>query len=346
MKVVFVYYNPHPIHKAWADSVTNIQVPFISKKIFDIKNLSKKSDKLAYKLFNFLRKSPSILQPLSISQALRIPRADVYLLENPACLPPVLFRKKKNSKIIMINDDIFFYLLRDSKGILRKIYQKYLRYIDGVISSSNMIRNVSREFINVPNLVNHAFVDTRKFSRFKVDTKSANICFTGMLANQKRIDLVIKAFLRVNKKYQNKLYLIGAEEDNIPILTKNRKNGGIIITGWTKNPEKYMKKCGIYINPAEREAFGMNIIEAMCMGIPPLVSKKCGAAEIVSKVSKKLIIKQEVGDIVKKIEWLNSNINNKKRLGKKCRIMAMKYTKERSSAEFKKKFYRLLDQIR
>jgi glycosyltransferase involved in cell wall biosynthesis len=341
MRTIFVYYNPHPIHKAWADSVTDEQIPFVSKKIFDVGRIKNKTKSLSYRIFDILRTNPIALQTIAVLNSYRIPKADVYLIENASCIIPVLFRKKKKSKVILINDDIFFYLIRDSKGLMRKIYLRLLKSINGIISSSEMIKKVSQEYTRVPNIVNYPFSETEKYSKYKADIKSDDMAFVGMLANQKRIDLIIESFLKVSDEFRGKLYLIGKEEDKIEALECNRDNKSIIVTGWTLSPEDYMKRCGFYINPAEREAFGMNIMEAMCMGIPPLVSKKCGAAEI----SKNLIIEQNTEDIVKKLRWLKKNPAMKKKLGEKCRKEALKYTKENSKKQFKENFHKLIEQV-
>ncbi len=327
MRTIFIYYNPHRIHESWANSVTKESYPFVPKWLFDFKATLRPGIK---GLFSKITGSiPFLIYPISIIKGFFLPRADVYLVESLSCVPAVYFKK---GKVIMINDDIVFYLLQE-KGFKQKFMKFFLKRVDAIISSSNLVQNYAKKFTKVPNKIVYPFVDTKKYIK-KANIKSKNICFSGVIEKQKRPDLIIEAHKKVG---EGKIVFIGKQgEFKVP------KNDNIIVTGWTSNPENYLQNCGIYINPAEREAFGMAVMEAMIMGIPPLVSNKCGVAEIVKKVDKRLIVELDSDDIAKKISWLNSDIKEKQNISKKCIKVAMQYNEKKSQQNFKKTFMEIL----
>jgi len=86
----------------------------------------------------------------------------------------------------------------------------------------------------------------------------------------------------------------------------------------------------------------MAVMEAMIMGIPPLVSDKCGVAEIVRKVDKRLIIKLDADDIAEKIKWLNKDSKLKQKISNKCIKVAKQYTEAKSKVNFKRAFLELI----
>ncbi len=311
------------MHKEWADSITKDQHPFIP----------------AFLINNFRDASPFVHQILATFNAFTIPRSDIYLLEGITCILPAIIREKKNSKIIILNCDNFFEdVFPKSKGIKRKLYEWYIKHIDGVISNSEYVKDISEKYIDVPNFVVNPGIN-KKFFKVNANYNSGNIAHgLSAIRKQKGSDLVIEAFEKIKKS--NKLYLIGPKKD--VIIPDDSK---IILTGWTDHPEEYLKKCSIFVNPARTEPFGMNIIEAMAAGFAPIISKNCGAKEAVEKLDKKLIIKPTVSEIIKAINWLNES-NRKEVLGKKAKIIAKKYMKEESIKRFRKTFFELVKEIK
>jgi glycosyltransferase involved in cell wall biosynthesis len=318
----------------------------VPRWIFDYKKLNKKEKNIYDKIFDFLRKKPALLQLASIIKSFFIPKSDIYILENAACLSSIIFKKKGNSKVILFYGDQFFLDYPSFKGLKKRFVDHLLGYVDGVITISKLYQNISKKYMKVPNYVVYPYCDTEKYLKYNADITSRNIAFFGYLVKLKSIDLLIDAFLKLNKKYRNKLYLVGGVVDKMKEIEENRENPDVIITGWTDRPWEYLKKCGTYINPARKEAFGINILEAMCMGIPPIVSENCGAAEIVKKISPNLIIKTEKDEIIKRFEWVNKDLRIKKGLSLACKAEAKKYTKRKSIDNFKKSFSELLKDLR
>jgi glycosyltransferase involved in cell wall biosynthesis len=307
MKPNFIYWSPHPVHKIWADSIDAESTSFVPEKTLE-----------------FARKHPILHQLLSISKGFG-KKSDINLIEGMQCILPAIMR---GGKIVLINSDTFFIDLEQSKGLKRNLYLWYLKHVDAIISSSEMMKKLAEEYTDVVNYVVNPGIN-KKFFNIKCDLNSQDIAH-GMSAIrlQKGSDIVIKVHQKRNKGF---LYLIGPIAD-IEIPYDDKK---IIYTGWTDNPELYLLTCGYYINPARFEPFGMNIVEAMAAGFAPIVSKDCGAAEIVRRIHPYLVIKNPtVNKILKRIKFLNYK-HIRENLGYKAKCIATEYTEEKSIKKFK-----------
>ncbi len=323
MKIAFIYRGPHNVHKDWADAITDLQVPFIRERF----------------LKRFTWSHPIIHQFLSIFSD--VPKADIYFVENGVGLLPVILRRKKGSKIILLHSDTFFYDL-DRAGFLKKMMSRFfIKHVDGIISTSRYMESVARKYTSVPQKVVYPHVDYFRFAKTGCDIGSANVGFISQISYLKGSDVLFNVFTKIRGKYRNKLYLTGLVFDGFDKI----KDEDIIFNGVDMHPEKYLKHCGLYLNLARNDPFGINILEAMSAGIPPIVSKYCGASEIVSRADGRLVVSLDEDKIVERIDWLQSDLKMKLRLGKKCQKIASQYTKSKQQKEFKKRFYELAEEI-
>jgi len=345
MKIVYIYYGDHYLFDSWAKGVGAKKYPFIPKWLFNFKRLRKNDGSLSYRISNFIRKRPIIMQFLSLLNSFIIPKADVYLLENMACVSSIYIKSTKKSKVILFNGDQFFKDYPKSSDFKKNISKKFFRKIDGVFSISFLYQDICKKYLKRPNKMVYPYFNKNMYSKYKADQSSKNICFLGYLVKLKGLDHLINAFLKLDKKYKDKLYLIGSPVDDFPALKDPKKNKNIIVTGWADNPPEYMKKCGIYVNPAHKESFGINVLEAMSMGMVTLVSHNCGVAEIVKTIDKRLIIDTDEDDIVKKIKWLQDNKTIMKKIASKGIKLSSIYTKEKSVSEFKEGFAKMMKEI-
>lgn len=334
-KVVFIYESPHYLHADWAKSINACFVHYINgykgNLIF--------SQILA--LFNY-----------------SIPDADIYLVESIKCLLPAIKKKilSPRIKIIVINSDTFWYDYPKYNIIKKELCNIYLSFVDKFISTSEYVKGLAEKYTNIPHSICYPFVNYEKWSKVKVDLKDKNISTIANYCTFRGSDLLLKVFLKLEKQDKNlHLTIIGRKAEYIPDelykhiphyikpgpleidywLNEDYYIGQeywkhVNITGRVDNPENYLT--GTYINTARHDSFGINILEAMAAGVPPIVSECCGAKELLPK---ELICKCNVNDIIKKYKWLNSDIERKTRLGKACKMIAQSFTKERSIRMFK-----------
>jgi len=326
-KICGIYYlrdqNGMPFHRAhmpWFDSIPNLKITSYKLDI----------------LPDAISSGGILAQKSSFLKSTIMPQADIYIMESISCIPSVIFKKGKK---IIINTDTFFKDLENYSGIKKKYANWLLNKVDGIISTSPMMRELSRKYTDVPNEVIYPFVDVKKFLKIKPKYKKHTICSINM-SHSKGTDILVEVF----KKYQEihkdaKLIVLGEDSMKKEI----QKVPGVITPGFC-DPAPYLKEASIYMNTARHEPFGLNIIEAMASGQIPIVSEYCGAKEFVEKVDKSLITDLNPENILKTILKVEKRKDLAK-LRETCRQVAREFTKEKCVNDFKLKLNKLLEDI-
>lgn len=147
----------------------------------------------------------------------------------------------------------------------------------------------------IPNLLSKEFqriLENRKIDADKQIDKM--VLFIGRLDRLKGADILLELYLEYTGKYniKSKLIFIGRDcfckeydktfieewEEKIP--TKYRDQ--VIFAGQLNHDKigMYLKKATVCVFPSRWEVFGIVCLEAMAYGVPVLVSKKTGFAEL------------------------------------------------------------------
>ena len=117
-----------------------------------------------------------------------------------------------------------------------------------------------------------------KISRF---SDKNTIGFIGKEWQRKGLIFAIKCIEALNNKGNAiKLIVAGPVPSDIEHLFTKWDDQNYQLEGW-KPSEKILNKIDVLIHPAEVEPFGMAIAEANAVGIPVIISEKCGIAELI-----------------------------------------------------------------
>ena len=326
LNVCFVYWDPHQAHRKWAESV-NAKfysfVPFNSKLI--------KSNGILLHLCAFIK------------ALFFLPISDVYLIESPIMVTALLSRTIFSSKIkvFAINSDPFLWVLPEFSSLVKNVFKSLIKRVNGYLSTSEMMDKLAEKTRKHHEIVD-LYVNPTYF-KVNANLKSKNACFIGPHLNTKKgVDTLVNVFSKLPEQEKRNLYLVGTIQDSV-ISEKIKDKKNIHVTKHVSDPGDYLKRCGLYLNLARFEPAGINILEAMAAGIPPIVSNMCGFSSVVRKVSSKLVVTSNENKIVKTVLWLEKS-KEKRSLGKKAKNIVHKFTEKHSVEDFKAKFNKLLNQ--
>jgi glycosyltransferase involved in cell wall biosynthesis len=198
----------------------------------------------------------------------------------------------------------------DSPSILKPSINMLYQLPDIVIAVSRLISMLVRHatFILYP-----VPPELEVLLKVEPTDKEPWICFAGPFIPIKGIHLIPDIALQLkNEGIKASFILIGdtAESPLGRLILRRAKslkvNEYIKITGPMSRVElfKLMRKCSVYLQPSLFDAFSVSVIEAMALGVVPVVTKYVGASEIIKLVDESLIGEPEPVSITVKLKAL------------------------------------------
>ena len=118
----------------------------------------------------------------------------------------------------------------------------------------------------------------------------------------------------------------------------------VIFAGQTREGWRYYAASDVYLLPSLYEPFGLSILEAMASGLPVLVSRDSGAAELISDGVDGLLIQEprDVTELSAKLGALLKDAHLRTRLGRQARRTALQYPWDRVARETEEVYERVL----
>lgn len=177
----------------------------------------------------------------------------------------------------------------------RTVIEKYGINPDKVSTVHNAVIPLSQELLDLP----------RRTGKEKVVT------FLGRITMQKGPEYFVEAAAKVLKKDKNVRFVMAGSGDMMDDMIRLAAKRGIAdkfhFTGFLKGKEVYemLRDSDVYIMPSVSEPFGISPLEAMEMGVPSIISKQSGCAEILTNV-----IKTDYWDIDAMADAIHSIISN------------------------------------
>ncbi len=168
---------------------------------------------------------------------------------------------------------------------------------DRVIAVSNLTRNIVIEKYGIPaervvtvhNAVRFAENESEVPERGVTDKI---VTFLGRITFQKGPDYFVEAAAKVLKQVPNVRFVMAGSGDMMNHVIRRVARLGIAdrfhFTGFLRGRQVYemLKASDVYIMPSVSEPFGISPLEAMQMGVPSIISKQSGCAEILNNVIK------------------------------------------------------------
>ncbi|WP_298613744.1 glycosyltransferase family 4 protein [uncultured Odoribacter sp.] len=168
---------------------------------------------------------------------------------------------------------------------------------DRVITVSNLTRNIviSRYGIDPAKVVTvHNAVDFQSYKDMNIEkgVKEKVVTFLGRITYQKGPEYFIEAANKVLKAYPNVRFVMAGSGDlmnrSIRRVAKLRIATHFHFTGFLKGQDvqKMFAQSDVYVMPSVSEPFGISPLEAMRSGVPTIISKQSGVAEVLKHALK------------------------------------------------------------
>ena len=178
----------------------------------------------------------------------------------------------------------------------KTVIEKYGINPDKVTTVHNAVIPLEEELLNLPRRVN----------------KEKVITFLGRITMQKGPEYFVEAAAKVLKKTKNVRFVMAGSGDMMDQMIRLAAKRDIAdkfhFTGFLKGKEVYemLADSDVYVMPSVSEPFGISPLEAMEMGVPSIISKQSGCAEILDNV-----IKVDYWDIDAMADAMHSIVTNK-----------------------------------
>ena len=189
---------------------------------------------------------------------------------------------------------------------------------DHIITVSNLTRKTVIEKYGMPpekvTTVHNAVIPLdQELLNLKRRTHGEKVVtFLGRITMQKGPEYFVEAAAKVLKKNKNVRFVMAGSGDMMDDMIKLAAKRGIAdkfhFPGFQRGKEVYemLRDSDVYIMPSVSEPFGISPLEAMEMGVPSIISKQSGCAEILDNV-----IKTDYWDIDAMADAIHSIITNK-----------------------------------
>jgi len=164
-----------------------------------------------------------------------------------------------------------------------------LNAADRIIAVSRHTRDQLVERYDVPaDRVRVVYNAVRPSERVaKLDPARPTVLYLGRLAAMKGVDTFLGAAARVAEKIPNAVFVVAGEGPEYPRLLKLSATLGlgdrVLFLGRVTDEERtaLLARTSVFVLPSVIEPFGISALEAMAAGIPTILSKTSGVAEVI-----------------------------------------------------------------
>ena len=235
---------------------------------------------------------------------------------------------------------------------IRKVLTKFIcRNVNLILPKENSHIETLKTFnISSKTTIHEIYngIPMKNFEENKFTSNDANFLFLNAFRKLRNVDILIKAFSLVNKKYpKSKLFLVGSsldinflpqekehEEGLFALIKKLELESAIQVFPFSPNPWKNLKGSIGFILPADVVWLNNALLEAMAHSIPPIISNVERASDIIKNNEEGLLIKTDEKALSDAMIFLIENPKKAKSMGEMARKkVILNFSSERVGKE-------------
>ena len=283
LDVVMLYYDPHPAHRGFASAID--------------------ADLIHYREHSAGPLSGTIVEDLV--NGLRLPSYDVCLAEGSVPLYAALVGRAATDTdvIYLCADHGLYHVGRDdfegssvTKSLIGRFGVPAIRRvaewgIDGVIAVSDFAAEFTRDVVGeeTPIRVAHPYIQPDVYDRLRGcdPALGADVAVTvGRAERYKGVDMLVEAWPRVRERHPDaELIVVGRGHPQAYASTP-----GVTVEGYVDCLPDVFERASLYVQPSRMDTFPVSTLEAMCAGLPALVTSTTGTASEAEVVDESLVV--------------------------------------------------------
>jgi glycosyltransferase involved in cell wall biosynthesis len=268
------------------------------------------------------------------------PARKVFLLEGPGAIAAILLRRRKGCRILMIHADPTLFRLDEARGLKRIVSRYLLSKVDAFFSPAQLMMDTARRhFPGKLHRIFHLYVDTARWKPLPPEKRNGDFLYIGRADRFKNQELTLRVFRAVKAKHglDIRMNVVGYIAEEYKPVLEPLMDESVTFTGWRKAPWEDLPAAGYYFNLALLEPSGTNILEALSLGLAPIVSTGCGYAnDVMAKVDPRLVVPLDEAKVIEAWEYLRAmDPEAREALRKKCLAEAALWSRERAFATFR-----------
>lgn len=245
--------------------------------------------------------------------------------------------KKGYKKIVVTMHDVSLLHQSEQSGAYEAYYAKALETFKSrdipIITVSETARKDAINYARYPDELVTAIPNGIDFQQFSPGIRQANdrfrIVYSGGLGKRKNLDLLLRAFQQVEKRFGSvELLVAGAhpERTEYPTLTEELGIKNVRFTGYLpdENMADFYRSGDLMVFPSLYEGFGFSPLEAMACGTPVLTATGGALQEISAPGAQ--TFEYSVDDLVEKISALIESEEKRNALASKGLAWVQQYS--------------------
>jgi glycosyltransferase involved in cell wall biosynthesis len=178
-------------------------------------------------------------------------------------------------------------ILRGASKLIAATPQEKYQYIKNGIDPKKIF--IIPRGINISKY-NTYITDNHFRQKYNISSNAFLILYLGRIHPIKGLDILINAFSRLTKTYENTFLVVAGPDDGYLLdlqnfISQNNIGKKVLFTGTLNFDEKIiaLKSVDLVVVPSYFESFGKVITEAMASKTPILISNNCGILQMISE---------------------------------------------------------------
>ena len=140
-----------------------------------------------------------------------------------------------------------------------------------------------KRMLTVPNGISHRITQEQSFAGRYADHGICRVVFAGRLAKQKCLDVLLNAWVKVDREFPNRtrleLWGSGPLEDELKSLSRDLEiDQSVVFKGYLQDVATRLRNSDIFVLPSMTEGNSNAILEAMEAGLPVVATRVGGTA--------------------------------------------------------------------